>query len=108
MNTAIATYQVSRFGKFWVVKAGDRVTTCRNTAQLMTVLNGGELAPDLIASQPQMPESVEAYLARGGKITKVEFPKEIPLPPPVPEKTRVAPSRITLESLGLVRKKEAG
>lgn len=102
MNTARLTARVAWFGSYWTVSVGADMHICSNVRQLTAILTGKELPPATLPPPRPRTESVEEFLARGGQITKVSFPKiERPLAPAKPEPKILAPSRITLASLGL-------
>ncbi len=102
MNTARATFQVGFFGDHWQIRSGDDLILVRSTRELVAVLSckSRESSPAPEPKAPPTYETVEQYLARGGKIIRKEVPAAPPpVPPPTPEPVQVAPSRLTLEML---------
>lgn len=103
MNTARLTARVGWYGTYWTVQVGDNTTICKNVRQLVKALTGRQPEQEFLPPPEPYTETVEEFLARGGKIKRVSFPTSpAPLPPAVSIPLQKAPSRITLESLGLV------
>lgn len=103
MNTARLTARVGWYGSYWTVQVGETTTICKNVRQLVKALMGRQVEAEPLPPPAPYTETVEEFLARGGKIKKVSFPfAPAPLPPAMPIQVQKAPSRITLESLGLM------
>ena len=112
MNTAKATFRVAFFGNHWQVSCGDVTVTCKNKTQLTAVLSGdltaGELLPALVERTKVREETVEEFLARGGKISR-HTPTRVEPPAPQSAPAKKAAAFLTLEALGLVMTtKESG
>ena len=101
MNTARATFRVGFFGTYWQVTCGDETIVIKSVRELVAMLSCKPYEHEAPAVPKPTPtiESVEEFLARGGEIQRFVRTAVAPLPPAVPEKVKLAPSRITLESL---------
>jgi hypothetical protein len=104
MNTALAYFRVGWFGNHWVITSGEQTFTTRSVSELTRILRGR--GPDPKPEPPTGPkpapsETMEEFLARGGKITRIT-PTALAFPPPLPHNLvyRPSPGRITLDSLG--------
>lgn len=108
MNTARGIFRVGYFGAYWQITfATGEVQIVKSSRELVAILSCKIVGSDdedekPTKRKPPTIETVEEYLARGGKILRHRppNPEEIKPPPPaIPENVKVAPSRITLDFL---------
>lgn len=103
MNTALQMFKVGWFGNHWVITSGDQTYMTRSIGELGRILRGkgADPKPEPLPGQSPKAETMEEFLARGGKVTRIT-PTELAFPPALPHHQvhRPSPGRITLESLG--------
>ena len=95
-NTALAAFRVEYYGNYWCVWSGGVMTSVARVQDLVAILQGREPAQTKKPkAEIRHTETVEEFLARGGKISRAkpssfdEFLNSLGEPPPrAPEDCR--------------------